>query len=119
MKKKIFVFNNGGHHNMLMAMALAEDGHVVGQHCCSSEGFMKGDMGITSTWKHDQYNEHFGVDGWELEWVETCNLETHEGLTAARKLNEELAEEKRQEDHEKTRAGATITMDDGEEIHVP
>jgi hypothetical protein len=85
---KIYCFNNGGGDQWYQAMAMADDGHVVGQHICSGPGFMRHDLGITSDWKHDGYNAHFGEGNWELEWVD--NPKTHEGLQAAYKLNQEL-----------------------------
>ena len=93
MKHKIFCFNNGGPEGFLHAVALADDGHCLTQHCCSSEAFMAHDLGITSNWKHDRYNEHFGESNWELEWV--SNPDTHEGLQAAFKLSEALGEGKK------------------------
>lgn len=89
MKKKIYCFNNGGPAQFLSAVAIAEDGVVVGQHICSHEAYMAGDLGITGTWKHDQYNAHFGEGNWELEWVP--NPKTHEGLKRAFELNKEHA----------------------------
>lgn len=89
-KHKIYCFNDGGSPGWLHAVALADDGHCLAHHICSHEGYMKHDLGIESSWKHEFYNEHFGEGNWELEWVD--NPETHEGLTAAYVLNQKLAE---------------------------
>lgn len=60
-KKKIFVFNNGGgSSDWQAAVALGEDGAYLASHICSSEAFMRHDMGIGSNWKHHIYDKHFG-----------------------------------------------------------
>ena len=74
---------------MFHAIAMAEDGTVLADHICSSEGFMPHDLGITSNWKHDKYNKYYGEGNWELEWV--SNVNTHEGLEKACKLHQEKA----------------------------
>jgi hypothetical protein len=86
MKKKIYCFNNGGSNRWYYAMAMAEDGTVVGQHICSDPYFMKHDLGLTSNWKHENYNQHYGEGNWELVWVD--DPLTHEGLQAAYELNQ-------------------------------
>jgi len=86
--KKIFCFCNGRNPGWYSALAVCEDGHVVGQHICSSVGWVKHDLGIGSSSKHDQYAEHC-PEGYELVWVE--NPKDHEGLMAAYALNQELA----------------------------
>lgn len=80
-KHKIYVFNNGGSPGWYEASALADDGVFVAGHICSSVGFMQHDMGITSDWKHKNYDEHFGAGNWELEWVD--DAKNHEGVKAA------------------------------------
>ena len=93
MKHKIFCFNNGGPKGVMHAVAMAEDGHCLAQHCCSSEYFMAHDLGISSTWKHESYNKHFGEGNWELEWVTDPN--GHEGLQKAFVLSKRLGEGKK------------------------
>lgn len=83
---KIFCFNNGGGAGFLSAIAIAEDGTCLAQHCCSHEAYMAHDLGITSNWKHEHYNEHYGAGNWELEWVE--DPKEHAGLTEAFRLNQ-------------------------------
>jgi len=87
-KKKIFCFNNDGKPGCYYGMAMAEDGTVLAEHICSSKGFMKHDLGLTSDWKHDQYNHYYGAGSWELEFVD--DPKTHEGLQKAYKLNQEM-----------------------------
>lgn len=93
-KKKIYCFNNGGPSDWLQAVAIAEDGTCIAGHICSAESFMPHDLGITSDWKHDDYNEHYGEGNWELEWVPTAAVraKSHEGLQSALRLNEQLRE---------------------------
>lgn len=85
-KRKIYVFiscryNSGD----VSGCALAEDGVSLAGHLSSGEDWFKHDMGLTSTRKHDAYNEHF-PDGWELEYV--TDPKTHEAFNAAFKLNQ-------------------------------
>jgi len=89
---KIFCFNNGGNPGCMLGMAISEDGYCIAQHVSTHEGFMKHDLGMTSDWKHENYNEHYGKGNWELEWVKTEEVNNHEGLQKAIKLNIELAE---------------------------
>lgn len=90
MKKKIYCFNNGGRNRFLHAVAIGEDGTVLAEHCCSHEGFMGHDLGMDgSTWKHEHYNKHYGEGNWELEWVNSDQIETHKGLNIAFALNKE------------------------------
>lgn len=91
MKHTIYIFNNGGSPGWYSARAVADDGHALAGHICSSEGFMAHDMGITSTWKHDVYDKHFGQGNWHLEWVP--NARNHAGLAAALELNKSLGTE--------------------------
>lgn len=95
--KKIFCFNNGGAWGMFQAVAIAEDGTCVAQHCCSHEAWMAHDLGMTSDWKHENYNAHYGVGAWELVWVD--DPKTHPGLTEAFRLNQlqRPAEEQQEE----------------------
>lgn len=102
-KHTIYIFNNGGSPGWYHAVALADDGHSLTSHICSGEGFMSHDMGITSNWKHEVYNKHFGEGNWTLEWV--SNPETHTGLLAACALNKTLGEEA---EHKEDQAGVTV-----------
>lgn len=85
---KIYCFSNGGSNQWYYAMAMADDGHVLAQHVCSNVSFMAHDLGITSDWKHDNYNQHFGEGNWELEWV--AEPLVHKGLQAAYRKNQNL-----------------------------
>lgn len=88
MKKKIFCLVNGGRGtDMQNVLALCEDGHCLGQHLSSSEGWAKHDIGITSDMKHDSYKQHC-PDGYDLVWLD--NPEDSDELKAAYTLNQEL-----------------------------
>jgi hypothetical protein len=89
MKPKIFIFCNCCSHEWHNATALAEDGNFLADHICSDHGFIPGDMGVTSDWKHDRYTEHY-PDGFELVLVEKSDIKTHPGITAAYEKHLEL-----------------------------
>lgn len=93
--KKIYCFNNGGQPGWYMAAAICEDGHCLASHICSHEAYMRHDLGMTGTWKHEYYNKHCGEGNWELEWVD--NPKEHEGFQQAFKLNQEMSVEKEAE----------------------
>lgn len=75
MKHKIYCFNNGESAFGAVALAVGDDGKCLASHICSHEGYMRHDLGITSTLKHENYNTHFGEGNWELEWVD--DVENH------------------------------------------
>lgn len=62
--------------------ALSEDGVHLASHFCSGVNWAKHDMGLTSEWKHDIYRETY-PDGFELEWVDYEDLDTHVGYNEA------------------------------------
>ena len=93
----IYGFNNGGGHQMLSAVLLAEDGTGLGGHCCSSEGYMRHDLGIladTRPDRHEGFQKHY-PDGYRMDFISLDEVKagTHEGLERAYKLNQEKAEE--------------------------
>ena len=85
----IYCFNNGGSPGWYEAVAIGDDGVVVAGHICSDEYYMEHDLGITSNWKHEKYDAHFGKGNWKLEWV--SDPLNHEGCKAAFDKNVELA----------------------------
>ena len=92
-KPKIFLYCTpaaGWGPGDVIGCAMAEDGTGIAQHLSSSEGFAKHDMGLTSNWKHELYQKHY-PEGYELEWVPTDQLETHEGFQKAWALHEAKA----------------------------
>jgi hypothetical protein len=89
----IYGFNNGGSPGLLMAALIAADGTPLGSHCCSSEGYMPGDLGILEGYRsdrHEGFRQHY-PDGYRMEFVGYENVRSHEGLQAAFKKNDEQA----------------------------
>jgi hypothetical protein len=89
-KHEIYCFNNGGSSGWMSAIAIADDGHCLAEHCCSHEGFMRHDLGMDgSTWKHNYYDEHFGAGNWVLVWIDDPKNDPR--LQQAFDLNQRLA----------------------------
>ena len=89
----IYGFNNGGSPGFFSAVLLAEDGDGLGGHLCSSEGYMRHDLGILEGSRPDRH-EHFQAhypDGYRMEFVPSDELHEHAGLNAACKLNQSKA----------------------------
>lgn len=81
----IYGFNNGGSHQMLQAVLMAEDGTSLGSHCCSAECYMPHDLGIledTRPDRHDDFKKHY-PDGYKMEFVSYNHVSDHEGLQKA------------------------------------
>lgn len=91
----IMGFNNGGSPGWYHAVSLAEDGTCLGGHCCSHEGYMEGDLGILEGTRPDRhetsYRKHY-PDGYRMEFVPSDEINTHEKLNNALKLNKEKQE---------------------------
>jgi len=88
---KIYCFSNvvGGGDGP--AVALAEDGTVLGSHWCSHEGFVCNDLGVNEGARpdrHETYRKHY-PDGYEMEFVRASDVAGHEGLQKAFALNQE------------------------------
>lgn len=84
---KIYAFNNGGSPGFMSAIAIGDDGKIVGQHCCSHEVFMQHDLGVIGNWKHDGYDAAYGAGNWSIEWVSSDHIDGHAALQAAFELN--------------------------------
>ena len=87
----IYGFSNGGSLiGGLHAVAMAEDGTYLGSHICSSEGFMLGDLGINEGTRSDRhekdYQRHY-PNGYRMEFVMSPDIEGHEKLQEALRLN--------------------------------
>ena len=85
----IYGFNNGGSQGWLHAVAIAEDGNVLGGHICSDEGYMRADLGIIEGSRPDRHEESYGKhypDGYRMDFVPF----EHEGLQLAIKRNKEI-----------------------------
>lgn len=64
---KIFLYYAQMGRNVL-GWGMAEDGHVLSNHLSSGEDWLKHDLGLTSDWKHTDYQAHY-PDGYELVWL--------------------------------------------------
>ena len=82
----IYGFSNGGESGHYIAVAIAEDGTVLGDHLCSSEGYMPHDLGMLSGARPDRHTDDFQPhypDGYRCEFVPSESIEAHAGLQAA------------------------------------
>lgn len=89
----IYGFNNGGSNQWYDAVLLAQDGHCLGSHTCSSEAYMPHDLGVlegTRPDRHETFQKHY-PDGYRMVFVGAAEVPTHPGIDAAYKLNQELA----------------------------
>ena len=91
MKPKIYCFSNvvGGGDGI--AYAMAEDGTVLGSHWCSHEFFVSHDLGViegSRPDRHETYAEHY-PGGYEMEFVPSHEVRSHEGLNFAFVKNQE------------------------------
>lgn len=81
----IYGFNNGGSSGWMSAVLIAEDGTLLGGHCCSSEAYMPADLGIlenTRPDRHEEFQKHY-PDGYKMEFVGYKDADNHSGLIAA------------------------------------
>ena len=63
-----------------IGVATSEDGEVLCTHYSSGVNWSKHDMGLTSDWKHEIYDEKY-PDGYELIWVDIEDVKTHPVLS--------------------------------------
>lgn len=89
---KIFCFIQAMNQFGYIVIAIAEDGEVLAEHCSSSEGYAKHDIGINSNHKHDQYKKKY-PDGYEVEWLNADQLSIHTGFQKAIELNQAQEEQ--------------------------
>jgi hypothetical protein len=101
----IFVFVNGHALGGPIGVALSENGHDLGSHACSSEGYVPGDLGARPGFRKDrhtnQYQTHY-PDGYRMEYVPSQQIDEHKKLQAAFKEAEKVYEANK--DKEKTDA---------------
>lgn len=84
----IIGFNNGGQMGWLEAVAIAQDGTILGGHICSSEAYMPHDLGLIEGARSDRFDEyckHY-PDGFRCEFVPHAKAKDHDGLKAAFQL---------------------------------
>jgi hypothetical protein len=93
----IYGFNNGGYPGWLSAVALAEDGTVLGGHCCSNEGYMPHDLGILEGTRLDRHEESYRPhypNGYRMEFVSSEDFSQHDKLKAAISRHQEKANDR-------------------------
>jgi len=98
-KPKIYAFSNVRGGGEGPAIAIAEDGKVLGSHWCSSEFYVRHDLGVepgSRPDRHATYAEHY-PDGYEMEFVPASEAGTHFGLQAALAMNAAKAAPKGEE----------------------
>ena len=79
---------------------MADDGHVLGSHWCSSAYYVPHDLGVVKESRpdrHEEYAKHF-PDGYEMEFISCSEVKSHEGLLEAFRLNQILAEKAEQKE---------------------
>ena len=89
----IYGFNNGGEPGWMSAQLLAQDGTALGEHVCSSEGYMPHDLGVlegSRPDRHEGFAKHY-PDGYRMEFVTRDEVKQHAGLMEAYRLNQERA----------------------------
>lgn len=82
----IYGFNNGGMPKWWDAVAISEDGKVLGSHCCSDEGYMPNDLGMLEGTRPDRHEESYKKhypNGYRMEFVASGEIENNEGLKKA------------------------------------
>lgn len=85
----IYGFNNGGREGRYHACLISQDGMGLGSHGCSSENYMLGDLGIlegTRSDRHETFKKHY-PDGYRMEFVSYVDVDDHEALQEAFRLN--------------------------------
>lgn len=94
-KMRIYGFHNGEPQYSAVAYAIDENGVVIASHFCSNQRFARHDLGMDGrcVWKHDIYDKKY-PGGWETEFVITSEVDSHQGLVEALKLNKETYERK-------------------------
>ena len=98
----IYGFNNGGGGDLWHAQLLAQDGTALGNHICSHEGFMPGDLGLvpgSRPDRHETFQKHY-PDGYRMDFVSYDDVPSHVGLKEAFRLNKEQAAAARETSHE-------------------
>lgn len=91
----IYGFNNGGSVGWYSALAIAEDGHVLGVHLCSADYFIPYDLGIFKGDRSDRhensYRKHY-PNGYRMDYVPHEEIKGHPALNKAFELNKLIPE---------------------------
>lgn len=90
---KIYITAIQLNHGTVLGYALAEDGHGIVEHMSSSMIWLRRDMGVYGTKKHDLYNRHY-PDGYTIvDYVDATDeeLDADEQYINALQLNTQEA----------------------------
>jgi len=85
----IMAFINVGSPGWFKALAISEDGVVLGAHICSADYYVPNDLGVirgTRPDRHEKYRNHY-PGGYRMEHVRSAEIEAHEKLQNAFTLN--------------------------------
>jgi hypothetical protein len=73
----IMGFNNGGSPGWYNAVAIAQDGTILGGHLCTDEGYMPHDLGILAGCREDRHREDYRKhypDGYRMAFIPTDEI---------------------------------------------
>lgn len=88
----IYGFNNGGEPGWYEAVAIAEDGTVLGGHTCSHESYIPADLGVLEGTRPDQHAEQYSKhypNGYRMVFVPSGEIKGHAALNDAFRRNGE------------------------------
>jgi len=88
----IMGFNNGGSSGWYEALAIAQDGTVLGGHTCSDEGYMRADLGIIEGTRPDRHETSYQIhypDGYRMAFIESQDIDSCEVLQEAFRLGKQ------------------------------
>jgi hypothetical protein len=91
----IYGFNNGGSRGWYSAQLISQDGHWLGSHTCSDEGYMPADLGVlegTRQDRHEEFQKHY-PDGYRMVFVPYHRVRENDGLMAAVAAADSVTEE--------------------------
>jgi hypothetical protein len=81
---------SGGSPGFMRAIAVAQDGTVLGEHLCSHEGYMPHDLGLIEGSRPDRhensYQKHY-PNGYRMVWIPTDERDNSKLLQRAFELN--------------------------------
>jgi len=91
----IYGFNNGGNRGWYNGALISQDGHWLGSHACSDEGYMPADLGVlegTRPDRHEDFQKHY-PEGYRMVFVPYHRVRENNGLMAAVAAADAVAEE--------------------------
>lgn len=111
----IYGLRDGGGMGFQRAIALSEDGYVLGTHLCSHEGYVPHGLGclkLTRPDRHrDQYIPHY-PDGYRMEFVPSEQVEGHAKLNEAIRLGIERERKEREDEKQNEKSNTNSSTSD-------